>query len=66
MLRKQISQYKDPIKIFKEIRLKQIPYLEKISHHAFCDFIFNMELESFEKGEHIYSNGELANKLYLI
>ena len=58
--------YKDPLKIFMEIKLNQIPYFKGLPKHVKNEFIFNMEIRTYEKGAYIYRDDDASREMYLV
>ena len=59
----KIINYKDPLKLFMEMYLNKISYFNDLPKHIKCDFMFNMELKSFEKGDYLYKVGDTSKTI---
>jgi hypothetical protein len=58
--------YDDPIKLFLEVQLKKIPYMERVDTDTFHDVMFNFKQETCDKSTYIFKEGETSNGLFLV
>jgi CRP-like cAMP-binding protein len=65
-LKDQIYMYDDPIKLFLEVQLKKIPYMERVDTDTFHDVMFNFKQETCDKSTYIFKEGETSNGLFLV
>ena len=55
LLEKHIAKkYRDPLKLFLELKLNRLLYFKNLPLNVKNDFIFNMKIKTKEKGEYIY------------
>ena len=66
LLRKEVINYKDPLKCFMEMRLNQMEFFKNLPKIVKNDFIFNMEQKSFEKGQYFYRNNDESKEMIIM
>ena len=66
LLKEKIILYTDPLKVWKEMCLDLVDYFKNLPKIVKAEIIFNMSLRTYEKGSHLYRQGDLSNEMYLI
>jgi CRP-like cAMP-binding protein len=65
-LRKQIYEYDDDLKLFKEYYIRQVPYFKYMSTEIIHHIIFSFKTETFEKGHKLITEEDLTDKLIVV
>jgi len=63
---KHILKYDDPLKLWMEISLNEIPFFKPLPKYIKNEFIFNMRRNELEKGNYLYKIDQLANDMCLL
>lgn len=65
-LKHQVFNYNDSLKLFKENRLREIPYFKNLSQDAIHDVIFKLKTLHSEKGSLILKEDEVVDKIFIV
>lgn len=61
-----IYQYNDCLKLFKENRLREIPYLKHLSKPSIHEVIFKLKTASYEKGNILLQEDTIVDQMIII
>lgn len=62
----QIYEYNDSLKLFKENRLKEIPYLKHLSKPSIHEVIFKLKIATYEKGNILLQEDTIVDQMIII
>ena len=65
-LKDQVFNYSDSLKLFKENRLREIPYFRNLSQSSIHDVIFKLKTMHSEKGSLILKEDETVDKMFIV
>jgi hypothetical protein len=62
----QIYSYSDCLKLFKENRLREVPYLKDLSDPSMHEIIFKLTSISYERGHLILQENSIVDQMIII
>ena len=58
--------YRDPVKLFLEMKLNRLSYFRKLPKHIKNEIIFNFKHKTYSSGDHIYKIGQACTDMHII
>ena len=60
------SRYKDPLKYLLELKLNRLNFFKNLPQFVKNEFIYHMKVDIKTKGDMVYSQGDMCNKMHLV
>ena len=63
---KQIQKYRDPLKVFLELKLNRLSYFRKLPKHVKTEIVCNLKYKTYKENDLLYKIGQNCKTMHII